>query len=169
MIGLDFIMNLYDKRQKDLADELGIKRQNINSWLGGNRKIPKKYLPKLADIFVGIDEVYFQKELNELDKLKIQQAKLDHDTGKINILQNENTQDKGILNDVIKIFDYNIKLTDSKIDYLEKQMNVISISNNNPYEKHEKMINIYNEISQLKIEKTAISRMYRNIIKLNNK
>lgn len=75
MIGLNFIMNLYNKKQQDLANELGIKRQNINSWLSNNRKIPKKYLPQLSEIF-NLSEEYFQKEVNEVDQIEIQQKKI---------------------------------------------------------------------------------------------
>jgi len=46
----------------DLADKLGIKKQNINLWIKRKQNIPKKYLPILTDLF-GIEEEYFIKEL----------------------------------------------------------------------------------------------------------
>lgn len=76
MIGLEFICKLYNVQHKDLAEALGIKKQNINLWLRDNtRKIPKKYLPILSEYF-NIPEQYFQKELTELDEYIIQNIKL---------------------------------------------------------------------------------------------
>lgn len=62
----------------DLADKLGIKKQNINMWIKGKQNIPKKYFPVLEEMF-GINAVYFSKELTDLDKLEIQKEKLKRD------------------------------------------------------------------------------------------
>ena len=35
MIGLEYILKVSDIQQKDLAEELGIKKQNINLWIKG--------------------------------------------------------------------------------------------------------------------------------------
>lgn len=75
MIGLEFILDLYQMQQKDLAEQLGIHKQNITTWIKGNHKIPKKYLPTLQSTF-NIPEEYFQKELSEIDMLLIQNIKL---------------------------------------------------------------------------------------------
>ncbi|WP_297422150.1 hypothetical protein [Clostridium sp.] len=77
MKGLEYILNLYNMQHTELAEKLGIKKQNINLWLRDeSRKIPKKYLPTLSEIFGGLDEKYFQKELDDTDKLIIQKEKL---------------------------------------------------------------------------------------------
>ena len=62
----------------ELADRLGIKKQNINMWIKGKQNIPKKYLPVLEELF-HIPVSYFQKELTDLDKLEIQKEKLKQD------------------------------------------------------------------------------------------
>jgi transcriptional regulator with XRE-family HTH domain len=62
----------------DLADKLGIKKQNINMWIKGKQNIPKKYLPVLEEMFE-INAGYFSKELTDLDKLEIQKEKLKRD------------------------------------------------------------------------------------------
>jgi plasmid maintenance system antidote protein VapI len=59
----------------ELAEKLGIKKQNINLWIKKKQNIPKKYLPVLEELF-GLNKEYFQKELNELEKLEIQKEKL---------------------------------------------------------------------------------------------
>ena len=71
MIGLEYILQLVGMQQKDLAENLGINKQNITLWIKGKQNIPKKYLPILSDIF-GLEQSYFQMELNEMDKLEIQ-------------------------------------------------------------------------------------------------
>lgn len=75
MIGLEYILGLYNIQHIELAKELGIKKQNINLWIKGKQNIPKKYLPKLEEMF-GIDKEYFSKEINDIEKLEIQKEKL---------------------------------------------------------------------------------------------
>jgi transcriptional regulator with XRE-family HTH domain len=73
--GLEYILALYNIQHVELADKLGIKKQNINMWIKGKQKISQKYLPILSQIY-GIEEQYFQKDLDEIDKLVIQKEKL---------------------------------------------------------------------------------------------
>lgn len=75
MIGLEYILNLYSMQHQELAEKIGIKKQNINLWISGKQDISKKHLPTLSEIF-GINEEYFQKELSDIDKLIIQKEKL---------------------------------------------------------------------------------------------
>ncbi|MFJ5717659.1 transcriptional regulator [Neobacillus sp. NPDC093127] len=78
MIGLEYILNMYQMQHIDLAEKLGIKKQNINLWIKGKQNIPKKYLPVLEEMFE-ITAAYFSKELTDLDKLEIQKEKLKRD------------------------------------------------------------------------------------------
>ncbi|HEY2422206.1 MAG TPA: transcriptional regulator [Neobacillus sp.] len=78
MNGLEYILNMYQMQHIDLADKLGIKKQNINMWIKGKQNIPKKYMPVLEEIFE-INAAYFSKELTDLDKLEIQKEKLKRD------------------------------------------------------------------------------------------
>ena len=70
MIGLELILRLYGMQQKDLAENLGINKQNITLWIKGKQNIPKKYLPILADIF-GLDDAFFTANIHEI-KIKLQ-------------------------------------------------------------------------------------------------
>lgn len=76
MIGLEYILNLYNMQHQELAEKLGIKKQNINLWIKKKQNISKKYLPILSEIFK-VPEEMFQKELNDIDKLKIQKKKIE--------------------------------------------------------------------------------------------
>jgi len=75
LIGLEYILHLYDVKHIELAELLGIKKQNINLWIKGKQGIPKKYLPILEERF-RINHEYFTKELSEIEKLEIQSVKL---------------------------------------------------------------------------------------------
>lgn len=75
MIGLEYILGLYNMQHIELAEHLGIKKQNINLWIKGKQNIPRKYLPILQELF-HVDASYFNKELTEIEKLEIQKEKL---------------------------------------------------------------------------------------------
>jgi len=75
LIGLEYILSLYNMQHIELAEKLGIKKQNINLWIKKKQNIPKKYLPILEETF-GIKKEYFNKEIDEIDKLEIQKEKL---------------------------------------------------------------------------------------------
>ncbi len=73
--GLEYILALYDMQHVELAEKLGIKKQNINMWIKGKQNISKKYLPVLEELF-SIKQEYFNKDIDEIDKLEIQKEKL---------------------------------------------------------------------------------------------
>lgn len=77
IIGLEYICKLYDVKFSELADDFGISRQVVNSWIKikRRRKITKKYIPMLAKKFKQ-SEKYFQKELSDLDRLEILENKI---------------------------------------------------------------------------------------------
>lgn len=75
MIGIEYILKIFDISNTELAEELGIKKQNITRWIKGERPIPKKYLPILSEKFK-IPEEYYQKEINDTDRIEIQKLKL---------------------------------------------------------------------------------------------
>ncbi|TYQ15040.1 UNVERIFIED_CONTAM: hypothetical protein Cloal_1446 [Acetivibrio alkalicellulosi] len=78
MIGLEYVLGLYNMQHIELAERLGIKKQNINLWIKGKQGIPKKYIPILESLF-NINGDYLSKELNEIEKLIIQKEKLKND------------------------------------------------------------------------------------------
>lgn len=75
MIGLEYVLSVYNLPQVELAERLGIKKQNINLWVKQKQNIPRKYLPVLEELF-GIEQEYFDRELTEIEKLEIQKEKL---------------------------------------------------------------------------------------------
>lgn len=87
MIGLEYILQLNGMQHQDLAEKLGIHKQNVNLWIKEKQGISKKFLPALSDMF-GIDESYFQRELDDLDKLFIQKEKIKKDLKPIIVRNN---------------------------------------------------------------------------------
>jgi plasmid maintenance system antidote protein VapI len=75
MIGLEYILYIYEMQHQELATYLKIRKQNINLWVSGKQNVSKKHIPKLVEIF-GISEHFYQKELTEVDKLLIQKEKI---------------------------------------------------------------------------------------------
>ena len=102
MIGLEYILNLHKITQQELADELGIRKQNISQWLKGGRNIPKKHLEYLSQKF-NITSEYFNMELMQTD------------IAKLNIIFKENNQTP------IEVEDYTKLLTE------EISANIINI------------------------------------------
>ncbi len=80
--GLEYILALYDMQHIELAEKLGIKKQNINMWIKGKQNISKKYLPVLEELF-SIKQEYFNKDIDEIDKLEIQKEKLKNELNPI--------------------------------------------------------------------------------------
>lgn len=75
MVGLEYILNLYNIQQIEIAQKIGIKKQNITLWIKGKQKIPKKHLI-LFSVMFELPAEYFEKKLNETEKLEIQKYKL---------------------------------------------------------------------------------------------
>lgn len=101
MIGLEYILSLFNMQHIDLAEKLGIKKQNINLWIKRRQNIPKKYLPILSELF-GIEEEYFIKELTEVEKLEIQKEKLKQDLKPV-IKNHEQQFLIGDVNDIVEV------------------------------------------------------------------
>ncbi|WP_100408467.1 helix-turn-helix domain-containing protein [Bacillus solitudinis] len=64
--GLAYIAEVFDITLTELAEKLGVTKQQLNSWVNGNRPIPKKWLEKMKEIeeFRDIPDSYFTGELN---------------------------------------------------------------------------------------------------------
>ena len=152
LIGLEYILGLYNMQHVELADSLEIRKQNINMWIKKKQKIPKKYMPILKDIF-GIDEEYFIKELNEIDKLEIQKEKLKMDL-KPAIKKHEQQFAIGEVNDMVEVPIYDkeeinkIERDIEKTRLLERFKNALDIVDDNPYMDTYKLIVTLLEKSQ---------------------
>lgn len=72
MIGLTYIMQLDGITGKELAEKIGVTPSTISQWEKQVRPIAKNRLPQLSEIFPAYDPAYFQKELNEVDKLTLE-------------------------------------------------------------------------------------------------
>lgn len=73
--GLEYLLELASMSQLELSDKLNTSKQNLNMWIKGKQRIPKKYLPLLEEIFQ-VDQEYFEKDVTQLDKFKIQEIRL---------------------------------------------------------------------------------------------
>lgn len=134
IIGLEYILTLYEMQHIDLAESLGIKKQNINMWIKEKQRIPKKYLPILKDIF-NINEEYFNKNIDDIDRLEIQKEKLKKDLNPI-VEKQEQRYGLGELVNV-PIYDReeinDIELTIEKTKLIHRFKSSLEIVKTNPY------------------------------------
>lgn len=144
LIGLEYILGLFNMQHIELAEKLGIKKQNINLWIKGKQNIPKKYLPVLEDIF-GIEQEYFMKELNEIEKLEIQKEKLKKDIHPV-IKEYEEKFLVGEVNDIVEVPVYDkeemnkMERSIEKAKLISRFKEAIEIVDNNPYMDTYKLI-----------------------------
>lgn len=66
MKGIEYALKLMNMERKELADILGIRKQNIDYWVN-QRPVPKKYLEKIGQILL-ISPNLINKELDSFDK-----------------------------------------------------------------------------------------------------
>lgn len=137
MLGLEYILSIYNMQHIELAEKLGIKKQNINLWIKRKQNIPKKYLPVLEELFV-IKKEYFQKELDEIEKLEIQKEKLKKELKPVIKKQEQQLMiGENADFDYVPIYDKEeINQIDRNIDnakLITKFTNALYIVENNPY------------------------------------
>lgn len=143
MIGLEYICKLYDKKFINIAEELGVARQIVNIWIKGKKPIANKHLPKLSEIF-NLPEEYFQKELEELDKLEIQKIKFHNEASRYGDTFDEQYTDYEI--DIIKITNEIREAVKKRFD--EEAM----IAHQTPYEVLEatkEVITLYEKLTKI--------------------
>lgn len=137
MNGLEYILGLYNMQHIELADKLGIKKQNINMWIKGKQNIPKKYLPVLEDLFK-LKQEYFTKTLNEIDCLEIQKEKLKQELQPV-INKRELQFSIGEVNDIVEkpIYDKEeintIERNIEKAKLTQRFKESMDLVDNNPY------------------------------------
>lgn len=160
-MGLEYILNLHNMQHIELAEILGIKKQNINMWVKGKQNIPKKYLPVLEELFQ-LDRSYFTKELNEVDKLEIQKEKLKKDLKPI-VNKYEMEYSISESNDMVKkpVYDKeemnSIERSIEKAKLVEKFKNALEITDENPF------MDTYNIIVEL-VEKVPHETIFNKTI-----
>ncbi len=144
MIGLEYILSLYNMQHVELAEKLGIRKQNINMWIKGKQNIPKKYLPILQDIF-GLEQKYFSKQLTEIEKLEIQKEKLKMDLKPV-IKKHDQQFMIGKINSMVEVPIYDKEEINTIERYIENAKLVsrfkeaLDIVDNNPYMDTYKLI-----------------------------
>jgi plasmid maintenance system antidote protein VapI len=137
LIGLEYILSLYNMQHVELAEKLGIKKQNINMWVKQKQNIPKKYLPVLEELF-GVESNYFSREITEIDKLEIQKEKLKKDLNPL-IKKHEQQFAIGEINDLVEktIYDKEeintIERDIEKAKLVSKFKEALDVVDNNPY------------------------------------
>lgn len=72
MIGLEYIVDIFQLKYKDVAQSIGVSPKSLNDWVKGRSKIPEKRLKQLSELFNGLKPEFFTEELTEVQQLEIQ-------------------------------------------------------------------------------------------------
>lgn len=123
MIGLQVICTVYKIEYKNLARELSITPQTINSWLRKKRNIPEARLKQLAAKFPNIPIDYYQKELLKSEEMHIHRIYLD-ETNTRETVEVPVTNSKG---KVVEWREESYGAHDGIINYLENEQEIITI------------------------------------------
>lgn len=116
MIGLIYVRNWIGMTMEELAAKLETTKQNISLWENdAKRKIPKRYLPILQEMF-GVPEEYFQKELLEIDELNVQEFMLNKQLAESAFVYEDEIYDSGTGNTIMVEQEHYDKNTE---EYLE--------------------------------------------------
>lgn len=163
MIGLEFLINIYGFKNKDIAAKLEISAVTVHDWIKGKRKIPVARLEQLSEMF-NISEDLFQKNLDEIDKLIIQKEKLKNDLYRATEENEESLWDE---------FEHaNYKLMEKKLFSKLKKSLEISHENNMSDEKFNdtfRLLICYDEFFELiNDEKTNVTAVQDIIYSLKH-
>lgn len=128
----------------ELAEVLGIKKQNINMWIKEKQNIPKKYLPILEELF-GLEQSYFFAKITEIEKLEVQKEKLKRDLKPI-IKKQEQQFMIGEINNILEVPIYDkeeintIERDIEKLKLATRFKKILDIVDDNPYMDTYKLI-----------------------------
>ena len=160
MHGLEYICKFHNLKYTELAEELGIKTQNITLWATNLRKIPKKHIDTLSKKF-NIDEKYLCiGNLTELEKLKIEKILLKNELDKSTVeFEGDVFYDKNL--------PYDIKNTEDEIkktELLETIKEQMSDSEEEHRSFNEENVKLYNKFSDLVINNKVNKTMLMNVL-----
>jgi transcriptional regulator with XRE-family HTH domain len=78
MLGLTYIRNAYAFSMQELAEKLAISKQTVSKWEKGNKKIPQRRIKQMSEeIFKGIPQDYYTRELGRAEQLAVQKKKIE--------------------------------------------------------------------------------------------
>lgn len=157
MTGLEYLLELTGISQKELSEKISVKKQSISMWALGTRKIPKKYLPLLEEIFHVSRDYICKENIDELDKLYIQRDKLCNESPKLTRefvpdgeYKHLGTQHYQDYSDEVKktLYDLNLQIN---IKTILKEINEIfnELLRNNDNEKIEYLCGIYGYVNEI--------------------
>lgn len=78
MIGLSYILELENISVNELSAKIDVDKSLIYRWIKGAKKFPEKRIAQLAELFPIYGCDYFSKELDEIDKLTLDNIKIDN-------------------------------------------------------------------------------------------
>lgn len=104
MIGLTYILELENISVNELSAKIDVDISLIYRWIKGTKSIPEKRICQLHELFPAYGRDFFSKELDEVDKLTLNNIKIDN---QIRTLCGDNTlaavqERKKLQNEILK-------------------------------------------------------------------
>jgi transcriptional regulator with XRE-family HTH domain len=123
---LKYIAQTFQIPLSDIANELGIKRQSINEWVGKRRRdVPEKHISKIAALF-NLDEKWFRKkDLTGSERLELQRIYIDRNATFIEY-EDVIIDDEGNSHEVTKYYSQEQELS-SHLFHLEQAERLIEM------------------------------------------
>lgn len=75
MKGLSFILELENVSVAELSSKIDVAASLIYRWIKGTKSIPEKRISQLSEMFPAYGTEYYEKELDEIDKLTLENKK----------------------------------------------------------------------------------------------
>lgn len=172
MRGLTYIRkDIFHMTVSWLADEMKISRQGITDWESNRSKMSISRLEVLEKIF-GVSKKWYDKEINQIDKLKI-------DNEVLNNIISSNLYDNIKVYDDIDLSKISVRFEETTVDF-DKILRIEDISERNKYviaqiEKNNQKIELLEIIEQFKLKgesfynNVTIFNMYINCLSMFDK
>lgn len=172
MRGLTYIRkDVFHMTVSWLANEISISRQGITDWESNRSKMSTDRLEVLEKIF-GVSQKWYDKEIDEIDKLKI-------DNEVLNNIISTNLYDNIKIYDDVDISKSNVRFEETTADF-DKILRIKDITKRNQYvikqiEENNKKIELFEVIERLNVkgknlaDDVTIFNMYVNCLTMFDK
>jgi transcriptional regulator with XRE-family HTH domain len=138
--GLEFIIDFFNVEKTVFAEELGVSKQQLNSWLKGQRPIPKKWLKVLSEKYQ-LDEEIFTKDLDHESQMDLYRHLLK--------LQNETEEQ---IEEKVRVLELVNKRTELHLKNLERLEGMLMQIHQREVERSKNCENVFEKVEKVSKE-----------------
>ncbi|MED1441906.1 hypothetical protein P4U24_08850 [Aeribacillus composti] len=138
--GLEFIIDFFNVEKTVFAEELGVSKQQLNSWLKGQRPIPKKWLKVLSEKYQ-LDEEIFTKDLDHESQMDLYRHLMR--------LQNETEEQ---IEEKVRVLELVNKRTELHLKNLERLEGMLMQIHQREVERYKNCENVFEKVEKVSKE-----------------